>query len=435
MTRRPRLLAGLGVLVAGVFVAGVLIGGVVRPNGAPGATRTGGPGGSAGQGSGPGDGSTTATPTPVPIPGDEVYGYLPYWEMDATIGAHLATTQLTTLALFSVTNRTSGALDTGQNGYKRITGVLGGQLVGEAHGRGVRVELVFTSFGATHNKRLFGGSTASGRQAILIRELVGLAGRIGADGINVDVEQIDDALIPAYGDFVGQLRTALRAARPKAQVSVATTANERGAAMALAATAAGADRVFMMGYDYHYAGSAPGASAPLERRDGTEKDLVWSLDLYRTLGVPVERTILGLPFYGMAWPVVSPELGAPQTGKGQNWIPADHADFLADPANTPNRDPIEQVEQYTIPPWHPDASSSSAASTTGSASVPPGPSAATTKWTAIYVDSPATLAIKLALADERGLAGAGFWALGYERGLPGYQALIATFRAGKLVAP
>jgi hypothetical protein len=67
--------------------------------------------------------------------------------------------------------------------------------------------------------------------------------------------------------------------------------------------------------------------------------------------------------------------------------------------------------------------------------VPPGPSAATTKWTAIYVDSPATLAIKLALADERGLAGAGFWALGYERGLPGYQALIATFRAGKLVAP
>ena len=55
-----------------------------------------------------------------------------------------------------------------------------------------------------------------------------------------------------------------------------------------------------------------------------------------------------------------------------------------------------------------------------------------TGWGAIYVDSPATLAPKLALADERGLAGAGFWAVGYERGLPAYADLIARFRAGAL---
>ena len=36
------------------------------------------------------------------------------------------------------------------------------------------------------------------------------------------------------------------------------------------------------------------------------------------------------------------------------------------------------------------------------------------------------------LADERGLAGAGFWAIGYERGRPGYTDLIKTFAAGKL---
>ena len=43
---------------------------------------------------------------------------------------------------------------------------------------------------------------------------------------------------------------------------------------------------------------------------------------------------------------------------------------------------------------------------------------------------PRSLTPKLLLADERGLAGAGFWAIGYERGLPGYTELIATFRAG-----
>ena len=56
-------------------------------------------------------------------------------------------------------------------------------------------------------------------------------------------------------------------------------------------------------------------------------------------------------------------------------------------------------------------------------------------WTAVYYDSPRSLTPKLALADERGLAGAGFWAIGYERGLPDYTELIATFRAGRLGDP
>ena len=45
------------------------------------------------------------------------------------------------------------------------------------------------------------------------------------------------------------------------------------------------------------------------------------------------------------------------------------------------------------------------------------------------MDSAATLTPKLALANERGLAGAGFWAIGYERGQPDLTALIAKFRA------
>ena len=52
-------------------------------------------------------------------------------------------------------------------------------------------------------------------------------------------------------------------------------------------------------------------------------------------------------------------------------------------------------------------------------------------WHAVYYDSPRSLTPKLALADERGLAGAGFWAIGYERGLPGYTELIAAFRGGQ----
>jgi Glycosyl hydrolases family 18 len=442
MTRRPRLLAALGVLIVAVFVVGILIGSIVRPTGA--VVSIGEPTSSPGAGNGSSTAVPTPSPTPVPTPGHEVYGFVPYWEMDASMPAHLAGLDVTTLALFSVTNRTDGSLDTAPNGYKRIVGAIGSQIIHEAHDRGTRVELVFTSFGTTRNKRLFSGSSAAGRQKKLIGELVGLVDKLGVDGMNVDVEQIDDLLIPAYGDFVGRLRTALRAAHATAQVSVATTANERGAAMALAATNASADRIFLMGYDYHWSGSAPGASAPIDRRDGEVRDLVWSLDLYQTLGIPVEKTLLGLPLYGMAWRVVGPELGAAQTGKGQNWIPSDHLDFLADPANIPTLDPIEQVEQYTIPAVPAGASPPGGLGTpvgstgpigSGSPVGSAGPGASPIDWTAIYVDSPATLAPKLALADARGLAGAGFWALGYERGLPGYGPLVARFRAGALAQP
>jgi hypothetical protein len=52
----------------------------------------------------------------------------------------------------------------------------------------------------------------------------------------------------------------------------------------------------------------------------------------------------------------------------------------------------------------------------------------------VYVDSPATLAMKLGLGESRGLAGAGFWAIGYERGLPGYTDLMTRYVAGGVPA-
>lgn len=408
MTRRSRLLAALGALILVGVVGGLLVGGVFRPNSTgstPGAGSNGAPD------------APTPEPTPVPTPGHEVYGYVPYWEMDASIAGHLAQTDLTTLALFSVTNKRNGTLDTAQNGYKRIAGPIGQQLIAEAHARGTRVEVVFTSFGLDKNQRLFGGPLKTQDQ--LIAGLVALVGLLKVDGINVDVEQLDPSLVAAYGDFVARLRVATTAAYPKAQVSVATTANLGGAAMAVAATGAGADRIFLMGYDYHWSGSAPGASSPIQRRDGDPKSLTWSLDLYESLGVPVQRTLLGLPFYGMAWPVDGPEVAAPQTGKGVAWIPSDHLDILQDPAIVPTLDDIEQVEVYTLP-------------TDKTGSIVPVSSSAPAGWLAIYVDSPATLTTKLAMADARGLAGAGFWAIGYERGLPEFTSLIKRFKAGKL---
>jgi spore germination protein YaaH len=360
----------------------------------------------------------TLRPTAPPIPGHELYGYLPYWEMDdAGIAEHVADTPLTTLALFSVTHGGGGAVRETASGHDLVTGDVGRQLIDEAHERGTRVELVYTSFGGSRNRRLLEDPAL---QASVIASLVALAGDLGVDGINIDIEALDPMLVPAYGTFVAATRAAVLAADPRDQVSVATGGHGLGAAMAVAATEAGADRIFLMGYDYRTGRSAPGASAPLDRSDGGTASLRTSLDLYQALGVPADRLLLGLPLYGVDWPVVGPVIGAPSTGNGEAWFPRAHVDLLQDEEAVPERDEIEQVEVYFL----------GSDGSVGAPSIEPGASPETRTWHAVYIDSPETLAPKLTLANERGLAGAGFWAIGYERGLPGYRRLMEGFTGG-----
>ena len=364
-------------------------------------------------------GATTPPPAVVPQPGHELYGYLPYWEMDdENIADHLARTPLTTLGLFSVTHTGKGALNTRQSGYALITGDVGHRLIDEAHDRGTRVELVYTSFGTSRNRKLLGRPEM---QATVISELVALVGELGLDGINVDIEALDPALLPAYSAFLVAIRAAVVAADAGDQVSVATGAHSVGAAMAAAAGSAGVDRIFLMGYDYRTGRSHPGATSPLDRSDGESLSLRRSLDMYALLGVPPERLLLGLPLYGVEWPVAGPVVGAPSAGRGEAWFPRSHVDLLTDPAAMPVRDQIEQVDVYLL----------GSDGSVGAPSIEPGASADTRTWRAVYVDSPETLVSKLALANERGLAGAGWWAIGYERGLEGYTDLMVRFAKGE----
>jgi len=225
------------------------------------------------------------------------------------------------------------------------------------------------------------------------------------DGINVDVELLDELDRDAYGEFLGALRSALVAAIPGARLSVATEAGPRGVGNAAEAIGAGVDRVFLMGYDYHWSGSQPGASAPIDRSDGTAT-LRWSIDRYVEAGVPRDRILLGLPLYGMSWRTIGPDRTAPVIGSGVAWIPNRHPDVLGDPGFHPARDPLEHAQFFVVPSGR--------------------------EWVITYYDSPATLRAKLALALDNGLAGGGFWAIGYERGLPGYRELMADFRAGRV---
>ena len=422
MSGRHRVLVP-ALLVVGVVVISIALTGFgprldSNPGGSP--SPSGGAPGS-GDPNGP-DPTLEPNPTPrPPLGGTELYGYLPYWQMTTAVDEHLDATPVTTLGLFSVNARRNGSINTNPQGYRRITGDIGRRLIREAHDRGVRVELVFTSFGATRNGRLFGrldaplaagatpgASAGTGARAPWNRtvdELVALAVDLGVDGLNIDIEQLDPEDRTAYGEFLTTLGASLRAAIPEAQLSVATEAGERGVGNAATAAAAGVDRVFLMGYDYHWGGSPPGASSPVDRFDGIPT-LRWSIARYVESGVPRDKLLLGLPLYGMTWRTLGPDRSFPVVGSGIPWLPYRHLERLSDPAFVPARDTLEVAEWFAVEDGD--------------------------EWLVTYYDSSATLRSKLALARDQGLAGSGFWALGYTRGLPEYGRLMDDFLKGNV---
>jgi Glycosyl hydrolases family 18 len=403
------------------------------------------------------------------VGGTELYGYLPYWEMSPSMATYLGSVPLTTIELFSVSPHSNGRLDTKTPGYRRITGAIGARLISEAHARGQRVELVFSSFGLDRNTRLFGSSNpipmprgrassianpdaeasagptaAAGKAAT---ELAALAIRLGVDGINLDVEQIPVAAFDGYGAFVRELRRQLSASGARLRLSAATTASEGGATLAAVAIASGVDRIFLMGYDYHWSGSDPGGSAPIDRLDGGAS-LRWSIALYRQAAVPANQIILGLPLFGMSWPTASSDRYAPSVGRGIVWTPTKHQQLLNAPGFAAHFDPLEVSEFLSEPDVaasRAPGSSPGASPVAGASSAPTEPRASGTipgtsappnlgssLWRAIFYDSPRTLRAKLALARAAGYAGAGFWAIGYEEGVSGYLPLMADFVRGSI---
>ncbi|HJW22743.1 MAG TPA: glycosyl hydrolase family 18 protein, partial [Candidatus Limnocylindrales bacterium] len=351
----------------------------------------------------------TIPPTPTPRPelgGTELYGYLPYWQMSDRMAKYLARVPVSTLALFSVGPDGNGAIKKSDIGYRRITGARGRGLIADAHARGQRVDLVFTSFGKALNTQLFSLDLAGqARRARAVADLVALARSLRVDGVNVDVEQVQGDISLGYVGFIGALRAGLKALGRHATLSVATTSNHDGAELARLAIIGGADRVFLMGYEYHWSGSGPGASSPIQNRD-PGLDLTQSIVDYVNTGVPRTQLLLGLPLYGMTWQVAGADLPSVAVGKGQAWIPANHVDLLTSSTFSPTLDPIEVAESFIVPDGD--------------------------GWAATYYDSPRTLQPKLELARSQGLAGSGFWALGYEYGLPGYLDLMTAFRAGRI---
>lgn len=155
--------------------------------------------------------------------------------------------------------------------------------------------------------------------AALLRNTMDLVRRANADGIHLDFEIFSNVPPEAKNGFtryVALLRDELKTYKPDAQLTVFVTAFDHADALDEVALARYADHLIVQGYDMHWL-TAPNAGplGPLTGWNGANWENI--LNRFLGMGVPREKIVMAVPYYGYEWPTVSDQPGAATRGAGR----------------------------------------------------------------------------------------------------------------------
>jgi spore germination protein YaaH len=362
----------------------------------------------------------TATPTPEPTPtptwgpapgsrlgSPEIFGYLPYWDLNAQIdyGA------ITTVAYFGLGAGADGKLvrRTGNGNmtteYSRWQSAKVDNAIAAAHANGdkfvLTVERMAWDDGGKANTRKLLSSTEA--RTSLVADIVSEIQLRNLDGVSLDFEPILSDQRQNFADFVGELRAGLYAANPAYQLTFAATGSQPGLTYQMFGdiTASGAaDAVIIMGYplraiDAKYAGGLAPMYSP------TSYDLIQITNAYLNRVAP-DKIVMALPWYGRQWPTVTAEVNSLTQTDRDLYDRAHNIGYtgaLALAAQYGRQvDPVEQ-SAYSVFRWRME------------------PSCPET-WKQVYYDDVETLGYKYDWVAAQGLAGIGIFALGYDDAQP-----------------
>jgi len=132
-----------------------------------------------------------------------------------------------------------------------------------------------------------------------IDAIVALVQREKYAGVDIDYEELHATDGRAFSQFATDLAAALHKRGKVLSVAVfpqtATPApGQPNASQDYAVLGRVADQVRIMAYNYHWANSAPGATAPIS--------WIRSVMRYATSQMPASKVVLGVPLFGYDWP-------------------------------------------------------------------------------------------------------------------------------------
>jgi len=307
-----------------------------------------------------------------------VVGFLPYWTSESHWQA-MPLDLLSQVCWFSLELNSSG-------GVANAHGWPQAALTDSLHTHGVELLLCATLFGSSTLRTLLANPAA--RQAARANLLSRMASG-SADGLMIDFEGVPGDQYGAFGTFMSEVRADLDAAAESQNrrytLMVCTPAVDWNGAYNYSLLSTVCDALFIMAYDYHYAGSS--TSGPVSPAQGWGSwNVAWSVaDHLAWNGQRPEKLVLGLPWYGYDWPCQSASAGSSTTGSA---TARSYAAALAlAQSHGLRRESVAQT------PWSAWQSGS---------------------WRQCWFDDTLSLGMKLDLVQDNGLQGMGLWALGYE---------------------
>jgi spore germination protein YaaH len=342
----------------------------------------------------------------------EVYGYLPYWRLDAGTVDRINYNLVSTIAFFGLGIKSSGAIDRDWVGYKEYVGDAAAAVTNAAHDKGVRVVPTFQLFDSKAGyPKMTKFLTNPAAQDRFIAEALDLMAERKADGAGLDFEGVP-ALNPLgkyYVPFVAKFRDAMKARFPDSTLVNATSAG--ASERIIKGLVPLVDYQMIMTYNYRSSGSSvTGAIAPLDNATRNVK-----IHMARILQwAPADHVLLGVPYYGYNWPVTSKvphatvQSNKTKYGAVKSVTYKSARDFLAaHPKVKRHYDALEGSAYYTY--W----------------------SKTYKTYRQVYFEDEHSLSAKYDYVLTSGLGGIGIWTLDNDRG---YAALSNKLR-DKFYAP
>jgi hypothetical protein len=239
-------------------------------------------------------------------------------------------------------------------------------------------------------------------QTTLINNIVSLLNSRSANGVNIDFEGMGSSDKTPFKNFMVNLKSALVAANPNYKLSMALYAVDWSGTFDIPNLNPVVDDFIIMGYDYYYSGSTTaGPESPLYNfQTSYNYTCTKSITYYLKQGVPPSKLLLGLPYYGREWSTAAALAPAATTGSFTSsrtyaYVKANPSTYSA--AN-------KKWEANCFNPYYSFVVSG--------------------QQRQCWIDDVYSMGRKFDMVKQRGIAGIGIWALGYDNGYNDYWQLI-----------
>jgi len=286
----------------------------------------------------------------------------------------------------------SYALQPETGSYKSIHQWKTTSLIDSAKAKGCKVFFSVSNFGRKNNSTFLENPKA---QKTLIDSLSSLLALRSADGINIDFEGVSKKHKKNFANFIVKISKKLKQDNPNYMVSLCLYAIDWNNIFDINTINSHIDFYTLMGYDYYGSFSKKtGPVTPFKNSKKFGNGLESSINYYKKKGVPLNKLIVGLPYYGAEWYTRTPEMGSIVTK------------FKSHPPYKSIRELY--IDSLKIPIQFDSKSASSYIVIKDSVN----------SYQQIFFEDVKSLSIKYDWIKSNKIGGVGIWALGYDNGYP-----------------